>query len=232
MRYGQLRASQFRGHRAGTLPADCWYEVLRDKGLKMEVALDVGANLGYTATWFSAWAAQVYAFEPDPENRAAIHEQFRIRHVHNVEVIGSAVAAEEGSTTLFLKPKAGHHSLADIGASETIDSIEVTVTTLDRFCAARGIERVGLLKIDVEGFEPDVLEGAGALLEKHAIDLILFEHSPAFYRQRGLDPRAPIDVLSRFGYRTTHLDGSAVDRDTIGDSPQTDLLAQPRTVAP
>ena len=55
------------------------------------------------------------------------------------------------------------------------------------------------------------------------IDLILFEYSPGFYRQRGIDPRAPLAMLDRFGYRVTALDGGPAD-ETVW---QSDLLACP-----
>lgn len=225
--FERFRRRSFRRHKRGAMDGDHWYRALRERRLEMPVAIDVGVNYGYTSVWLSGWAEQVYAFEPNPDNVARIREQLEIRHARNVELIASAVAAEEGQATLFVKPMDGHHSLGDIGASETIGTLEVPVTTLDAFCRERGVERVGLLKIDVEGFEPDVLAGASGLLGRAAIELILFEYSPAFYRQRGLDSLAPIEVLERFGYRVTQLDGAAIDRSTLAAARQADLLAEP-----
>lgn len=224
----QFKPRDFHHERKGSMLSDRWYTAISQRGLEVAVAFDIGANYGYTAKWLSDWAEQVYAFEPNPDNRERIREQLIIRNVRNVEVIESAVAAEDGKTTLFIKSQAGHHSLGDIGASQTIGKMDVAVTTLDRFCDERSIDRVGFVKIDVEGFEPDVLTGASTLLRKHAIKLILFEFSPAFYRERDMDPLAPIDVLDRFGYRVWHLDGTPVDRAAIGEAGQTDLLASPR----
>jgi len=105
--------------------------------------------------------------------------------------------------------------------------MQVPVTTLDRFAASRGIERIGLLKIDVEGFEPEVLRGTSGLLRAGAIDLILFEYSPGFYRQRGIDPRAPLAVLEEHGYRVSTLDGAPLRPDALDATWQIDLFAEP-----
>ena len=207
--------------------SDRWYGALKQRAIRADVILDVGVSSGYTSVWFSRWARQVYAFEPNPANQASVREQLTIRGVRNVELIETAVSDHRGETDLFVKPQEGHHSLGDVGASETVDRIRVPVTTLDRFAAERGIERVGLLKIDVEGFEPEVLRGARDLLESRRIDLILFEHSPGFYRQRGIDPLAPVALLEEVGYRVTDIDGNAIDHAAIAELWQTDLLAAP-----
>jgi hypothetical protein len=103
--------------------------------------------------------------------------------------------------------------------------MRVPVTTLDRFAATRGIDRVSLLKIDVEGFEPEVLRGAKGLLRAGAIDLVLFEYSPRFYLQRGLDPLAPVAVLREYGYRIRTLEGDPLDDGSLSATGRVDLLA-------
>lgn len=205
-----------------------WYGPLQDRNIRTDVIFDVGGCGGATATWFSRWADRVFVFEPSPDNREALRLHQKIRAVTNAEVIATAVGDEIGETTLCLKPKAGHHSLGDIGASETVSRIQVGITTLDAFAAERAIEHVGVLKIDVEGYEPEVIRGADRLLRECRIDLVVFEYSPAFYRQRGIDPLLPVDELEKRGYSVTALDGSAVDRETLGRGRQTDLLAEPR----
>lgn len=212
---------------AGEIPSDRWYRALRARGLRGAVAFDVGVNYGYTSSWLSQWADRVHVFEPNPANRAMIREQLAIRHIDNVEIVDTAVSDREGEALLHVKPFDGHHSLADIGASETVGTMRVPVTTLDRYAGEQGIERIGLLKIDVEGFEPEVLRGASGLLSTGSIELLLFEYSPRFYRQRGLDPRAPLAVLDEHGYRVSTLDAEPLDRDSLSATQQIDLIAEP-----
>ena len=211
--------------------SDDWYRALRERDLHVGVAFDVGVNYGYTTAWLSRWADRVVAFEPHPANAELVREQLRIRRIDNVELVPCAVSDREGQATLHVRKHDGHHSLGISGASPTREQVAVPTTTLDRAAEERGIDRVGLLKIDVEGYEPDVLEGARRLLGDQAIDLILFEYTPAFYRQRGIDPCAPIEVVERFGYRVTTLSGEPVDRAKIAEVSQTDLIAEPPATA-
>jgi len=223
--YKALLPSALRA--GGEIPSDRWYLALQARELRGRVAFDVGVNYGYTSSWLAQWVDRVHVFEPNPANRAVIREQLEIRHIANVEIVETAVSDHQGEALLHVKPFDGHHSLADIGASETVGTLSVPVTTLDHYANAHGVERISLLKIDVEGFEPEVLRGASGLLSTAAIDLILFEYSPRFYRQRGLDPRAPLAVLDEHGYRVRSLDGQPLDRDSLDATRQIDLIAEP-----
>lgn len=211
----------------GDILSDRWYKALQPRQLRGKVAFDVGVNYGYTSAWISRWADQVYTFEPNPNNAAMIREQLRIRQIDNVEHIPTAISDHQGEGVLHLKSFDGHHSLGDIGASSTVGTMRVPVTTLDCFAETRGINRVSLLKIDVEGFEPEVLRGARGLLSTRAIDLILFECSPRFYRQRGIDPLAPLAVLEEYGYQARTLRGDPLDLGFVRTKDQIDLLAEP-----
>ena len=210
----------------GDILSDRWYQALQARKLRGAIAFDVGVNYGYTSAWISHWAERVYTFEPNPNNAAMIREQLRIRQIDNVELVPTAISDQVGEAVLHLKSFDGHQSLGDIGASSTVGTMRVPVTTLDSFAATRGIDRVNLLKIDVEGFEPEALRGARGLLSARAIDLILFEYSPRFYRQRGIDPRAPMAVLEEYGYRARTLRGDPVDG-SVSTRDQIDLLAEP-----
>ena len=62
---------------------------------------------------------------------------------------------------------------------EVSDTERVRVRTLDSFCAAKGIEHIDFLKLDVEGHEVAVLRGAQTTLDRGAISMIQFELGPA-----------------------------------------------------
>ena len=204
-----------------------WYRPLLERGIDTAVILDVGGGGGAISAWFSGWARRVIVFEPSPVNRESIRLHHKIRGVTNADVVAAAVSDRSGTATLRLKQGPGHHSLGDCGASATVETIDVPVITLDEYAQEHAIERVGLLKIDVEGFEPDVICGADRLLRERRVELVLFEYSPAFYRERGIDPLAPIDELAQRGYDVVDLEGNPPDRERLRDGAQTDLLAMP-----
>lgn len=208
----------------GTHDSDRWWRSLRDLDLRGGIILDVGANTGYTAAWFSTLAERVYAFEPDPTNVEILREQIRIRGLTNVEIRVSAVGDSVGKVELHRKERSGHHSLSDVGASRTIDTIEVPCTTIDRVMQDEGIETVTLLKVDVEGFEPEVMRGASAGLSSGAIRRVLFEYSPAFYRRRGLDERGVIAFLQDLGFDLRMPDGTRFSAGDARTEAQCDVL--------
>lgn len=190
-----------------------------------KVVVDVGANLGGTVARFARAAAKVYALEPQPGNFAHLLDQIRIRGLDNVEPFRLAAAQEAGRATFFERESHGIHSLGPHNKGKVRSSYEVEVTTLDRLWHERINAPIGLLKIDVEGFEADVLEGATWLLDNRMIEAIVFEFSPKIHAIRGLPADAPLRVLKAHGYAIFTLEGEPVG---AGNLPGLcDLIARP-----
>lgn len=219
-------SEEYKILRTGRLPADGWWACARTIPRGGSI-LDVGANTGYTAAWFATLADRVYAFEPHPGNRNLIAEQLRIRRITNVEVRPTAIGDRNGEVDLYCKPRAGLHSLGDVGTRLSTGVIRVPCTTLDDLLRAESIRDVRLLKIDVEGFEPEVLYGARRALESGAIPRIIFEYSPAFYVERGMEARAPADFLSDLGFDLFFTDWRPFAADDLPHGPdsQCDVVA-------
>ena len=118
--------------------------------VKGKVFFDVGANIGNYTLTLAKDAMQIYSFEASPSN-AGILEGFIDRaQLSNTELINMAVAGESGDTiSIFISPDAtGNHSqFLDYGnGSETI-----TTVSLDDFISKRNIEKVDVVKMDIEG---------------------------------------------------------------------------------
>lgn len=125
-----------------------------------KVCFDVGANVGeYSKMLLRYTSAQVYAFEPDPTASAML------KKIERLHVVQSAVADFNGNATLHTDtPASGQASLDDsIGGTH---AIPVSVTTLAAYAKTIGVSEVDLLKIDVEGYEREVLQGLGDLRPK------------------------------------------------------------------
>ena len=147
------------------------------------VVVDVGANVGY----FSLLAAElvgssgkVYAFEPEPGNHGVLQKNIEINSLSNIQVEEMAVSDNSGVADFFLSElDSGSHSLFGDAARGIRESVQVTTTTLDAFLEAEGWPNIDLVKIDVEGAEDLVFDGARNLLatEKPAL---LFECSSNF----------------------------------------------------
>lgn len=129
-----------------------------------DLVVDAGANIGYYSLVFSfavGSTGRVIAFEPMPHALETLSENLRLNNVENVDVRPMAVSAENSVSRFYLGPR-DHTSVASLRPRSESTAIDVKCTTLDD--ALRGERNVRLIKIDVEGAEADVLEGAARTL--------------------------------------------------------------------
>lgn len=122
---------------------------------------DVGANVGDKAQVFRELGAAVVCVEPDP----ATADTLRYRFAGGVAVERAAVGERPGTAVLHRKAHHGFNTLSEkwAGAApdpEVVGSVEVPVTTLEALAATHG--RPDYVKIDVEGFEREVVAGLAA----------------------------------------------------------------------
>lgn len=130
-----------------------------------DTVADVGANIGlYSLIAAKAVGApgHVISFEPVPVLRTRLADNVRRNGFTNVTVVPNAVADKLGKAKLSgLEP--GNHGLGSLGREGRGQSIEVAVTTLDHWLTENNSARINVLKIDVEGFEAEVLSGLSQL---------------------------------------------------------------------
>ena len=146
------------------------------------VVLDVGANVGqflnFAVSRLRDRLGEIHSFEPAAttfrtlEQNAPKHPGVRLNHL--------GLSRSAGSAQLYYdKENSGLASLTKRDLSFRNKSFEkeetVRLTTVDAYCAEKGIQRVHWLKLDVEGHELDVLHGTLALFERQAVDLVTFE---------------------------------------------------------
>ncbi|MCC5987299.1 MAG: FkbM family methyltransferase [Pararhodobacter sp.] len=136
-----------------------------------DLVIDCGANIGEFSLRCNTEGAEVVAFEPDPREFRALSENAKDRfHVHNL-----ALWHEDGELTFFEKNDTADSSLIDPG-----DYTQKTTVKVARLDSVRGVldgsRRIKLMKLEAEGAEPEILEGAGALL--HRIDFIAVDMGP------------------------------------------------------
>jgi FkbM family methyltransferase len=160
--------------------------------------IDVGANIGYFSCLFSKLAGpsgRVLAIEPEPQNLALLQQNIGMNHLTNVAIQPCAVGASEGSALLGVyKPSnRGRHSILETNAKSRI---KVPVRTLDDLAKdSKTInEPWSLVKIDVEGYEGFVIEGAKETLSR--IETLVMEYSPALLRKAGSDPASMLRTLA------------------------------------
>lgn len=165
-----------------------------------DVILDVGANLGWYSINISKLypdnSIQIFAFEPDDVNFALLKENIKLNNTTNIMAINKAIAEKYDQKVLYKYPdkNLGRHSLF---RDHKLDQQQMLVETisLDEFITTQHLntDKIKLLKIDVEGYEYQVLLGCIKTLPN--ILYILHEFSPLVMRQNNINPKELLNLL-------------------------------------
>ncbi len=138
------------------------------------IIFDVGANVGQTARTYRQLypEAEIYSFEPFPESYAALSNAFKSdKRFHPVEL---ALSDEISTRTMFLCAGSVTNSLLR-RENRTGDTIEVQTETIDHFYERSSIPRIDILKIDAEGAEMKILEGARSMFVRGLVRGVFLE---------------------------------------------------------
>jgi len=161
------------------------------------VCIDAGANIGLYSLGLSLLAprGRVYAFEPSPGATKWLDANLAANRATNVKSFATALGDRVGTLRFHDVPwfMAGSFT-TEIGAyldSDAVGStlVEVPSTTLDTFVEEAGVGRVDVIKIDVEGAEIAVLEGAAHTLAEHHPVVVMEFNSFAFALHQELLPQ-------------------------------------------
>jgi FkbM family methyltransferase len=183
------------------------YEAFRVAIRPGETVIDAGANTGAYTVLFAQWvgpAGHVYAFEPVPRVARALRAQLALNGVsEQVTVVEAALGHRTGHVTMIAPGTVGINRRA-LPTDGPHDRVKVAIVRLDDFCAERHINP-GLLKIDVEGAELDVLRGARRVLASSPRPRIFVEFHPSLWSGYGVTPAALRQELSDQGLRAESL---------------------------
>lgn len=174
--------------------------------------INAGANVGYHAMMLSRATGQsgeVFSYEPSSEIFNFLEKNIYYKNMNNVKNIKKAVGANNGTISLFLNDKnCGDNrcfnpqnivdrfgTLVEHGFAAEPRSEEVELVTLDSEFPRKKID---IIFMDVQGLEFDVLDGAKKIIKKHK-PTIVFEFTPAWYEQLGIDYLKKMDEIVALG---------------------------------
>ncbi|MER8629837.1 FkbM family methyltransferase [Mesorhizobium opportunistum] len=160
------------------------------------VVFDIGSNIGMTAVIAAKrGAAKVYAFEPDPNVFPFLLDTIKANaalvDAHNI-----ALGSKKGTLSFFSNPDSASasHLVTEntLGHSPTH---KVEMSTFDAFVTSRQIDRIDFIKIDVEGFEIDVLWGARETIPRLKPSLLIEFNAFTMVGFRDINPRDLLRLL-------------------------------------
>jgi len=166
------------------------------------VIFDVGANLGFYTLLLAGRVGpqgRIHAFEPDPLSCEILKSRAAGRS--NIEINQTAVGDHAGTITLYTnRSNRADNRVHDSLGGETAESVDVPLTTLDDYCAARGIDRIDAVKMDIQGAEVAALTGFRKELGRLKPRWMLIEFSPEHLRGAGSSPEAFWTILDELGF--------------------------------
>jgi len=159
---------------------------------KKSVAFDIGANIGNHSVYFSKYFKSIQAFEPNTFTYDLL--SFNLKWTKNVTPHNFGFGNTKGILTLVEDITNYGGSSIVMDNTKTSDSIEVQIERLDDF-SFEG--ELSFIKIDVEGFESKVIQGAKAMLKKHYPVVVFEQHEDDFYNNTS----PTIELLKKLGYK-------------------------------
>lgn len=159
------------------IPHGNWlYDLRRFGGPSIGPILDVGANVGQTAWGLTRYfpSDPIYCFEPVSSSFAELER----RYGDKVTCIQSALGSEPGSAEIMICHNSELNTMAAPGSNARTGAIgreTIQLDTLDAFVERSGLDRVGLLKMDVQGWELEVLRGGANTIKDRKVRFIFTE---------------------------------------------------------
>lgn len=163
--------------------------------------IDIGANFGVMTCLFARLAptSKVFAIEPHPQTAQSLYRNVCTNNISNASCHRFAIGKSEGHVNFTSHSSPASNRIAEADYSGA--TINVPQTTLSTFCENHGINQIDFLKIDVEGAELDVINGAEPLLRRRAIAMGLIEICPGTVARVGVTIDDLIDRLHELGYQ-------------------------------
>ena len=164
---------------------------------KDSVFVDVGANIGFFSLYAAKGATKVIAFEPI----SFLHKQFsssiQKNNINNIDLRQIACGSKKGSGVINLMSNNIGSSSLVLENEQTYGNETVSISTLDKELEN---QRVDFIKIDVEGYEWEVLQGAKNVISINR-PVIVLEFSPFLYEKKETGSSiAMLDFLINSGY--------------------------------
>lgn len=174
-------------------------ELLRAELRSGDCYYDVGAHTGFfslIASRFVGPSGRIVAFEPDPQNAAALKANIAKNGLTQVAVVERAVWSSPGPVTFERAADSSNRTQGHVSpeAGARLDAISVCAVRLDDFLLSERYPAPRLVKMDVEGGEWEALQGARRLLVEARPKLLCEVHAPAQVSQIRR-------YLESFGYR-------------------------------
>ncbi len=178
-----------------------WFKECVEAG---DIIIDVGANFGHYTTLGATLVGakgKVFAFEPSPIASKVIEDAIKESSIQNVMLTKSAVGKNIGIVNLFLPTTQHLHSPSIMKSDPSFITLQIPVIALDTFEPLISVPLIKLIKIDVEGYEPNVLDGMNNMLREKRILNIFCEFNSWWLERNETTTRQLLERFLDYGYK-------------------------------
>jgi FkbM family methyltransferase len=167
------------------------------------VVLDIGANVGLFTLQFAQKCTEgkVFAFEPSQLNADRLTRNIELNQLNNIEVLRLGVGEQVGAKLLYAiwPGNSGANRVLHDAAYKNMAKEAIRITTLDDFVESRRLQKVDIIKIDVEGYELFVLQG-GVNVIKQFRPILFIELAEVNLRNHNIKPGDIVSLLRKLNY--------------------------------
>ncbi|MEO8886364.1 MAG: FkbM family methyltransferase [Mucilaginibacter sp.] len=189
--------------------------------------IDIGTNKGIVALNMGKKAGKkgrVIGFEPNKIAYNCCLENIQLNNFGNIEILNNALGDKKEQ--LFLSEPDLNNSGGNF-VTTTQNSNTVDVLVLDSVVESKSLPKIDLIKIDVEGFELNVLKGGFNTIEKYKPALFVELVNSNLLRNQ-TSAKELVELLIKLGYRVTNsISGHAINGDTDFSEASYDIYCQP-----
>lgn len=164
--------------------------------------VDIGANCGYYTALASQRVGQtgrVFSFEPSPVVAGIIADMIAANGISNIELVQAAVGADNDEVEIYLPSGGPVHSPSALFSDPTFVPIRVPMIALDKYAPLNNGKAIDCVKIDVEGFEPNVIDGMKNLIRNGLVKNLICEFNSGWLRRNAATPSSLLASILDLG---------------------------------
>jgi FkbM family methyltransferase len=181
--------------------------------------VDIGSNIGYYALLESkkiGKLGKVWAIEPSPENFSALKYNIKLQENKNIQAFNFAIGDKNGKIEFIISKKSNWSKVKEEKdlLNQDDDIIKVSLKTLDLFSEENNLKQIGLLRMDVEGYENKIIDGATQFLKKFKPKIMIEIHMMIMGKK---ETKNILEKLKEMNYENKYFIPRIFDSQIIGE---------------
>ncbi len=210
-----------------------FYEASRENLFQLhpnpDTILDIGANIGEISLRFAKTypQASIHSFEPFPPTFNSLKRNASLNSFSNIELHPLGLGSKPGE--VFFEERAiGNPGMNRVTSNPEKSTQKIRISTLDSFAEENQLASVSIIKIDVEGYEHEVLKGAVNLLTRNK-PLLFIELDDSNLMEQGSSAADFIQFIEAFGYAIEHAEtGETITKNNHLKNSHFDIICKPK----